>query len=294
MTRSLHPPPSTWRRLPRDAGGIFLACVLIRVGWEFAYTVGTVGWDSHAYWMALRRPVLYGLAPMTSDAYLYSPVFAQALQPLTSLPWPVFAGLWAVGLGAALAWLLAPLRWWAVPLWLVGVPEIVAGNVFILLALVAAFGLRNPGLWAFALLTKVSLGLGPIWFALRREWHRLGLSLAVTAGVVLLSVAAAPGAWVEWVSFLVSSAEDSNATLGATVMPPVLYRLPVALALVSVGALTNRRWLLPVAMVVASPVVWMGTLTMLAAIPRMREDVHTEQGRAARDAAPEAISAARA
>ncbi|HEY7719328.1 MAG TPA: glycosyltransferase family 87 protein [Pedococcus sp.] len=280
--------PRERRRLARDAGGILLVCLLMLLGWPFAYGVGVFGWDSHAYWMALRHTEMYGLAPLMVDAYLYSPAFAQVLQPLTTLPWPVFAALWAVGLGVALAWLLAPLRWWAVPLWLVGVPEIVAGNVFILLALVAVFGMRWPGVWAFALLTKVSVGLGPVWFALRREWRGLGVSLGVTLVVVALSVAYDPRVWVEWVTFLAGAAVESTAAAQEVAMPPILYRLPFALAAVAYGALTNRKWLLPVAMVLASPVVWLGALTILAAIPRLHVASRGEReaARARRESAP--------
>jgi hypothetical protein len=37
-----------------------------------------------------------------------------------------------------------------------------------------------------------------------------------------------------------------------------------------VAARTDRRWLLPVAMLVASPVVGWGSFALLAAIPRLR------------------------
>ena len=39
------------------------------------------------------------------------------------------------------------------------------------LAIVAAF--RWPALWAFPLLTKVTPGVGVLWFAVRREWRAL-------------------------------------------------------------------------------------------------------------------------
>jgi hypothetical protein len=41
------------------------------------------------------------------------------------------------------------------------------------------------------------------------------------------------------------------------------------------AARTDRRWLVPVAMVLASPVVGWGTFALLAAIPRLRRQVKT-------------------
>ena len=59
-----------------------------------------------------------------------------------------------------------------------------------------------PALWAFPLLTKVTPGVGLVWFAVRREWRTLAAVLAITAVAVGASVAIAPVAWSEWLSFL--------------------------------------------------------------------------------------------
>lgn len=227
------------------------------------------GADSHAYWLAARR-ISYGAGPMSTDAYLYSPAFAQVLHPVASLPWPWFAILWSSLLGLTLAWLLAPLRAWAMPLWVAGLPEVLSGNVFILLAAVAALGLRSRSAWAFAALTKVSLCLGPVWFAVRREWRSLGVSLAVPGVVAAVSFALSPHRWVQWVTFLGAQASQTSHPLGAPIWPPLVVRVPLALIVVALGAKTGRRWTLPVGMVLASPVLWMGTFTMLAAVPRLR------------------------
>ncbi|MDQ1719284.1 MAG: hypothetical protein QOE89_3237 [Pseudonocardiales bacterium] len=226
------------------------------------------GWDSHAYWLAWHG-TMYGRAPMIRDAYLYSPAFAQAIRPVTYLGWPVFAVMWSALLTVVLAWLLLPLRWWAIPLWLAGLPEIISGNVFVLLAAVAALGLRHKWVWAFAALTKITPCLGPVWFAVRREWRHLGISLVVTGAIAVLSLAVAPHLWAEWIRFLCTQANKSGHTLGAEIWPPVSYRLPLAILLVAWGAKTNRPWVLPVGMVLASPVIWLGTFTMLAALPRL-------------------------
>jgi len=109
-----------------------------------------------------------------------------------------------------------------------------------------------------------------VWFAVRREWRQLGISLGVTSGVALLSWMFAPHLWVQWIKFLIVQEGQSSQQLGAPFWPALIYRLPVALLLVIWGAHYDRRWVLPVGMVLASPVLWLGTFTMLAALPRLQ------------------------
>jgi hypothetical protein len=178
--------------------------------------------------------------------------------------------VFSVGTGAALAWLLAPLGWrLAVPLWLAGLQEIVSGNIFALFALVIVLGFRLPGLWALPLLTKISLGLGPLWFLARFEWRRFGVALLWTAAISAGSFWIAPELWREWASFLVNHAADANRSLGSAALPPLIVRAPLALALLVWGARRNRVWVLPVCMVLAAPVLWLGSFAMLAALPRL-------------------------
>ena len=196
------------RHLAQEAAKIFGAIFVIASA-AVALQPLKFGCDSHPYWLT-GHDLRYATGPMTKDAYLYSPAFAEVIRPLTYLPWPIFAVFWSAALGLLLAWLLAPLRWWALPLWIASLPEIIHGNVFILLAVVAAFGLRRRGLWAFAALTKITLCLGPVWFAVRREWRELGISVGVIGVVVLLSWAVEPHLWVEWIRFLGSQAGRSS------------------------------------------------------------------------------------
>ena len=53
-------------------------------------------------------------------------------------------------------------------------------------------------------------------------------------------------------------------------IPPLVVRLPLAAVLLVFAARTDRRWLVPVCMVLASPVIGWGTFALLAAIPRLR------------------------
>src|SRR6266508_83882 len=157
----------------------------------FLYCIASVGWalgdlagvDAQAYWSSWRNG-LYSAGPEQRDAYLYSPVFAQVLWPLTLLPWPIFYGLWIAAAIAAFAWLLAPLGLGcALLLVLICMPEIEAGNVWPFFALVLVSGLRFPAARAFPLLLKVTSGRGLLWFACRRECSRVAVAIAIALRV---------------------------------------------------------------------------------------------------------------
>ena len=221
--------------------------------------------DAHAYWLAAQSDLLYDKAPRQLDAYLYSLAFATVIRPVALLPWPLFLTAW-VGLeGAALVWLLKPLRArWSVPFFLLCVPELVIGNVYVLLAAAAVVGLRWPAAWAFPILTKITPGVGRLWFGARGDWRRLLQGAAATAAIVCLSYLAGPAQWHEWVAFLIDhggGATDGFLGFG--------LRCLLAIALVVFGARTHRPWLIAPAMVFASPVLALPTLALLAAIPRL-------------------------
>jgi hypothetical protein len=114
------------------------------------------------------------------------------------------------------------------------------------------------------LLTKITPGIGLLWFAVRREWRSLGIALAATAIVAGVSFAIAPSLWWEWVDVLRAA---SGAPGPAFVVPIALpIRLVVAAIVVTWGALTDRRWTVPLASAVALPVLWINGFAMLIAI----------------------------
>ena len=77
-------------------------------------------------------------------------------------------------------------------LWLLALPpvalELYHGNVHLWIAAAIVLGFRYPWTWAFVLLTKVTPGLGLVWFAARREWRSLAIALGVTAAIVAVSL----------------------------------------------------------------------------------------------------------
>jgi hypothetical protein len=238
-----------------------------------------LGQDSHAYWNLWQGSwdrEMYTIPPGYLDAYNYSPAFAQLVWPLSALPWPAFGLLWSLAATAAFTYLLRPLGWrWVLPLLLCCAPEILSGNVFWILALVTAWAAR-PGArprtgawWSVVVLTKVTPALGPVWYAVRREWGPLAWSVAGTAAVVAASALISPELWSRWISFLLDN-ENSSGVVGSPILGPLAVRLPLALVLVVWGAATDRRWTLPMAMALATPVAGPAAFTMLAAVPRMR------------------------
>ncbi len=230
-----------------------------------------LGTDAHAYWHVWRAP-MYTTGPMTRDAYLYSPAFAQAIWPLTLIPWfTVFAILSAVMSGALLIWMLRPLGWhWAIPLTVFLLPELVNGNIFIPLAATVVLGFRHPGAWAFSALTKVAPTVMPVWWLVRREWRPLVVFVGTTLLIAAASAAVAPHLWLQWVTHLVVWATtESQQRLGIAGLLPLAYRAPVGLVLVIVGARRDWRWSVPVAALLCTPVIWLGSYAWLAAIPRV-------------------------
>lgn len=256
------------RRLPVLTLCMLLATVGLIETWAHLEQGGP-GWDARAYWDAWRG-AMYDGSVGEPGHYLYSPAFAQAVWPLAQTTWPLFLGVFTVVNAVGLAWLLRPLPvTLAVPLWLAASQEIVSGNIFIPMAVVAVLGSRRPHLWAFVALTKITPALGPVWSAVRREWSAVARAAAATALVVVVSYAVSPGLWHQWLDFLGAQARLSDGPVGYEFIPGPLYRIPFALALVAWGARTDRVWTLPVAMVLATPFIWNGSLTLLAAIPRL-------------------------
>jgi len=145
--------------------------------------------DAYFYWSAVHSPSLYGpaLAAPGPQGYLYSPAFAQFFWPILMLPWEVFYGIWLALLTVALLWLARP--WLSLVLfppvfitwgiWLLLIPRhaLSAGNIAILMGLAVVASFRRPWAWAFLLLTKVTPGVGLLWFVVRREWRNLFIAL---------------------------------------------------------------------------------------------------------------------
>ena len=142
------------------------------------------GQDARCYWQAtLANPYLH-CDWNDPIAYVYSPAFLQLVSPLTALPWQAFMAVWTAILVAAVRFLTGPRLLAAGLLFPFAAMEVAGGNVSLLLAAAIVLGFRWPAAWAIVLLTKITPGIGLLWFAVRREWRSLAIALGATAAIV--------------------------------------------------------------------------------------------------------------
>jgi Glycosyltransferase family 87 len=223
----------------------------------------TTAGDAHAYWAVnLADPYTRPIA--TPDAFTYPPPAALFFAILGKLPFEVFQAIWTLLIGFALLWLAGP---WALAFLVIPVvaSDLYLGNIHVLLGAAIVASLRWPAAWAIALLTKPTCGLGLLWFVARGEWRRLGVALAVTAVLSLVSAVIAPDLWSKWFAYVLGTGVSPDVGSAYWVPLPLLVRLPVAALLVVWGARTNRPWTLPTASMLALPVLWLVGLAMLTA-----------------------------
>jgi hypothetical protein len=251
-------PPRGWGRLGRD--GLFLVAVIVDA-WLIAVPGPTFGpADALSWWtIDLADPYGQAVGSMTgSGAFRYSPVVAQVFAPFGALPWDVFVALF-LAIQIAVIVLVAGRRWPLVVLVPPVILNLFAGNVDTLMGMAVVVGFRWPGAWAVLLLTKVTPGVGVLWFAFRREWRRFAIAVGFTVAIAGVSFLAAPHLWFDWVAALrqMSSLPQSD------LVPPLLVRVPIAAAIVAFAARSDRRWLVPVACLVAVPNPWLVTGAVL-------------------------------
>ncbi len=226
---------------------------------------GGRGWglDAWAYW-SVDQVHPYAQTVGSYGAFLYGPPLAQVFGVLGQLPWPVFLVGWTGLLIATYAWMTKRYALVLLGLFPAAILELINGNVHLLLAVAIALGFAYPWTWSFVLLTKVTPGIGLVWFAVRREWRALAIVFAATAGVAAVSFAFAPWMWREWVDLLI--AESAKPAAPKAIPIPLTLRLPIALLIVVWGARTDRYWTVPLAAFLAIPAMWWYSCVMLLAI----------------------------
>jgi len=268
MRRTAHR-VSTWsgwrpvRHALTVSGIVYIALVWLRIA-PYAPPIPDYGpmFDGHGYWSAWQGP-MYDVPWGVNGAYVYSPAFAQLIWPLTLLPFSVFALVWTVGAIGCLFWMRVP--------WMIAFPgvidDILRGNVHTFMAAAIVLSFRYPAAWLFPILTKITPGVGVLWFAARREWRNLLFATGVPAVVIGLSMLVAWPLWTQWFSFLEESTQFSA---GIQLIPlPLLVRVPIAAVIAWYAGATNRAWLIPIAAMIALPNVWTSSTALLAAVPAL-------------------------
>lgn len=229
--------------------------------------------DARTYWSASLDDPYSGPQIGLPGAYLYSPAFLQILTPLRLLPWEAFHALW-VGLGvAALAFLIGPIGG---AIAITALPfvyrDLFVGNIHLMLGAAIVLGLRFPAVWAFPLLTKITPGIGLFWFVGRRDWGRLAWAVAVTSVISGASFALAPDLWVDWGERL----RMDGGTAGNAYLAITAGRIVFASVLVTLAAWRGHAWLVPIAVVIALPILWPDSLAiLLACFPLLRSSRRT-------------------
>lgn len=253
------------RRAVRDGGiiaGLIFAAYLFMV---VAPVAQTFGFDSYAYWLVDGNDP-YRLSVGALGAFTYTPPIARLFDPFGTIEWWTFLWIWLALAVGTLVWLGG--RGIRV-LWLLALPpvalELYHLNIHLLLAAAIVLGFRYPSTWAFVVLTKVTLGIGLLWFVVRQEWHSLLIALGTTAAIVAVSVLIDGRIWGEWLRFIVSTTEGQQVAQFEIGLP-LFVRLPAAAALVAWGGLTDRRWTVPLAATLALPVLWLSGFAICAAI----------------------------
>jgi hypothetical protein len=261
--------PPTRRRAIRD--GAIVAGLMFNVVLVVLWGPSLLLWSDTLSWRLLDMADLYGRARsslLATGGFLYSPAAAWLFLPLAALPWPasivVYLGLDLAAL-TILARRLTPLLIFAFPPVLL---ELINGNIHLWMALAIWVGLRWPAAWSFIFLTKVTPGIGVVWFAARREWRNLAIALGATAGIMAIGFVIAPKQWLDWFSLLAGASSMPV----ATILPPLWLRIPIAAAIAWYAGRTGRAWLVPVACLVAMPTVWIqSTALLVACFPLWRE-----------------------
>lgn len=239
---------------------------------------GEGGGDAFAYWRA-GRSLLAGQSVYGNDvggyaAYLYPPVFAQLVAPLSALPMAAFTWLWRA---IELVCLRITVGSWrntglAMLFWPPVVSELDAGNVHLIVAAAVAQTIRGDARWLVpAALTKfASLAAVPAAIRFGRRDLLVGMAIAFVACAA--SFAVAPQMWFDYLRFITKATEPQGwFNIGSYVWTPA--RLAVA-AVFALLAFRQPR-LSAVAVTLAYPVLWLHSLSTLIAVVAKPADAPT-------------------
>jgi hypothetical protein len=253
-------PAARYARPARD--GAFLA------GLAFAFLIGIgllpFAVDAHAYWAANPLDPYSGAALPTSTRTSTRRRSPRRSGRSTGCPWPIFAGLWTAAIVVAFRWLSG--LWLGLVMLLPPVfIEVAMGNIHAFIAVAIVIGLPLAG--------DVGVRAADEGHAGRRGAVVRGAPRVAEPGdragrdgrdrgrlvrdqaVALVRVDRRPRQPLQ--------RAPTRRHLGRH---PLLARLPVAALIVVWAARTDRRWLVPVAAVIAMPVMWPNSYSVLVAV----------------------------
>lgn len=225
------------------------------------YWLGTPGGDARVYYEADLSS--YASSRIGTHSLMYPPPFVFWTAPLRLLPFEVFFGIILAAEMVSLVYMLGP-QWAALAL-LVPLPrlhsELGAANLNLVVGALVVLALTRPSMWGPLALTKVTPAIGGLWHLFRGDWRAVGVAVGTTALLILPTLVWSQ-AWLDWASIMVESfgvARERTAV-------PMVARLPIAVGMLWWAARHDSAWMVPIAVVVALPVTWEGTLIALGAV----------------------------
>lgn len=283
-----------WRRYrsPIRAGMSIVGLISVPyIIWANRLVPTIFGFDAYTTWV-IDFTNLYGIQYLDLGAFRYTPAYAEIFQWVHALPWEVFLWIWD---GILLAILFKWARGWTLAL--LALPpvalELYHGNIHVFMAAAMVVGFRYPVAWIFPMISKVTPGLAVVWFLGRRAWRKFAIAVGSTAIVCAISFAIAPSYWFDWVAVM-RQAVDFKPETPYPVDIPFLYRAVAAVAVALWGGWTNRRWTVPVAGMLALPIIWWhGFSMLLGVIPLLRQTRTEDQYRSAAPSTSPASATAR-
>ena len=171
--------------------------------------------------------------------------------------------LWTVLLAGVALWLARPWPWALVMLVLPVVYEVLVGNIHLLIAAAIVIGFRLPWVYVYPVWAKLTPAVGIGWWFVRAEWRPFLVAVLAVLGIGAVSYRA-PAHGLGRLGRGCCGPAPARTT-------PLLPRAIAAVVLVTFGALTGRRWMVPVAVWISLPVVWVNAWVILLAIIRLRE-----------------------
>lgn len=241
-----------------------LGAVLVAYYWYLLTTSGGAPVDARWYWEANPGNLYPHPELLERNGYNYSPAFEVVIGWGRLVSFEVFVALWRALLAGVLLWLAGPLTLFVLFTFPVA-SELNAGNIQLLLAGAIVLGFRGgwwPATWAFVLLTKVTPGVGLLWFALRRQWRALAIALAVTAAIAAVSFVLWPDRWVGWLALMTAGSPAPVAPFYLPFWP----RLAVAVVIIALAAWRGWRWPVIVASCLALPQFYTLSPSMLVGV----------------------------
>jgi hypothetical protein len=256
--------------------GVGLTVYLLSQGQTGSTSSFSLGIDMDAYLRAgddlmAGDPVYIGEIG-EAGVFSYAPPWAVLFGVLAWVPDPAMhVGLFALNMLAvryvAGSWLWSGL----VFLYPVSVMVMLSGNIEFLIAAAIVLAARgHAGPLALTAMAKIA----PALAIPRNGWREAALFVGVAVIVTLPWLEL----WVDWIDYLLRQPSSIAIHIG----PPWYLRLPFALALLFV----RRPWASAVAVVVAMPSLWWGTLVILIAAIRLWFDGRAQARPAIRPRSP--------